>query len=293
MLSHCQKYLLQSVTGMKRQHIDSACGAKTLFLGTFLLGVVLISCAGSTNQVTDDIKIVAHRGGVIERPENTTSTFRRAVELGSDIIEIDLRTSRDGQLFILHDAMLDRTTNGSGLATDLTLDELQQLDAGSWFDPSYSEERIPSFKEVLEWATGEEVMLLLDLKESGREFAENVAGEVKEYGAEGKVVVGIRFPVQAQEFRKLLPRSRQLAFMDSKNDIEEYADAGVDVIRLWLHWLEEDPALVDRVRQTGTKLMINGTTGELQEAKNIMSYNPDWILIDDPAQLIESLRELR
>ena len=100
----------------------------------------------------------------------------------------------DGQLFIFHDSTLDRTTNGQGEATELTLEELQQLDAGTWFDPEYARERIPSFREVLQWATENDVVLLLDLKESGREFAHNVADDIQNYGVVENMVIGVRSP---------------------------------------------------------------------------------------------------
>ncbi|MCC5905241.1 MAG: glycerophosphodiester phosphodiesterase family protein [Balneolaceae bacterium] len=251
---------------------------------------LIISCGDE--GVEQDVKIVAHRGAMEERPENTIAAFKRAHELGADIVEIDLYTSSDGHLFILHDTTLDRTTSAEGEATEFTLEELQLLDAGSWFGPEYTGERIPSFREVLEWATEENVVLLLDLKESGWEFAENVAGDVQAYGIEENMVVGVRSPEQAGEFRELLPNSRQLAFMGSPDDIEVYAEAGVDVLRLWLRWLDDDPSLADRVKATGRNLMINGTLGELEEARKIMSFEPDWILIDDVAQLMRSLENI-
>lgn len=193
-------------------------------------------------------------------------------------------------LFILHDSTLDRTTDGKGGASDLILEDLLELDAGSWFGLEYAGVRIPSFRDVLEWATEEEVVLLLDLKEFGPEFTDSVAGGVQEYGLEENIVVGVRSPEQAVEFRELLPDSRQLAFMGSPDDIEAYAEAGADVLRLWLQWLDNDSTLPDRVRQTGNKLMINGTEGELDEVRAIMNFDPDWILIDDIVQLQESLQ---
>jgi glycerophosphoryl diester phosphodiesterase len=265
-------------------------GIIPLFFLLILSSFCFLGCNGE--EAADDVKIVAHRGAMEERPENTMAAFKRAHELGADIIEIDLYTSSDGHLFILHDSTLDRTTDGEGEAAEYTLEELQALDAGSWFGPEYAGEHIPSFREVLEWATEEDVVLLLDLKESGPEFADNVARDVQQYGIEENIVVGVRSPEQAREFRERLPNARQLAFMRSPDDIEAYAEEGVDVLRLWLRWLDEDPALADRVRQTGKKMMINGTLGELEEARSIMAFEPDWILIDDVAQLQESLRQI-
>lgn len=252
-----------------------------------LPALVFAGCDGEESD--EKVKIVAHRGAMTDRPENTMASFERAVELGADILEIDLYTSRDGHLFVLHDSTLERTTDGEGQATDLTLQELQQLDAGSWFDPVYSNQTIPSVREVMNRARELETVLLLDLKGFGREYVLNVTNEVQAAGMHENVVVGVRSPEQAIEFRKLLPDSRLLAFMRSPDEIEEYAEAGVDLIRLWLQWLDEDLSLADKVRNTNTKLMINGTTGELEEAEKLMSYEPDWILIDNIAQLKESL----
>lgn len=255
-----------------------------------IFSIVPLLLSGCDTETTEsNIKIIAHRGGMAETPENTMAAFQRSVELGADILELDLRISSDGQLFILHDERLDRTIDSTGAATELTMNELRQLDAGSWFDSSYSEERIPSFQEVLAWATKEEVLLLLDLKESGQQYAEKVASDIRSHDMEEQTVIGVRSPDQASEFHELLPEAQQLAFIGSPDDIEDYAKAGVDVIRLWLRWLKEEPSLKDRVRKTGKKLMINGTDGELKETKTIMEFSPDWILIDDPAQLMESL----
>jgi len=237
-------------------------------------------------------KVIAHRGGTMKRPENTLSAYKNAVESGADMVEIDVRISSDGKLFILHDASVDRTTNGEGLAADLTMKELKALDAGSWFDPRYSGERIPSFQDVLVWAKAEGVVLLLDLKQLEETYSRRVAAEVNQYGAAENVVVGVRSADQAKLFRKLLPASRQLGFIPSPDDIEAYAAAEVDVIRLWLRWLENEPSLADRVRATGTQLMVNGTVGGLEEANVLMGFSPDWILIDDPAQLVESLNKV-
>ncbi len=262
-----------------------------LFIAFFpAIGVMFFGC--TADKPAEGVKIVAHRGAMSDRPENTMVAFEHALELGAEIVELDLRTSRDGHLYILHDRTLDRTTNAEGDPSERTLAELQQLDAGSWFDPAYSDQTIPSVREVMNWARESGAVLLLDLKESGREFAENVSHEVRAAGVEDNVVVGVRSTEQAQEFAELLPGSRQLAFMSSPDYIEDFAEAGVDVIRLWLRWLDDDPTLAEQVRKTGKKLMINGRYGELEETVKIMSFEPDWILIDDIAQLKASLEEM-
>src|SRR5437764_15010234 len=87
--------------------------------------------------------IIAHRGHSAGAPEQTLAAYRMAARLGADMIEADVRQSRDGKLIMLHDAMLDRTTSGNGLAAELSWAELMKLDAGSWFAPAFAGERIP------------------------------------------------------------------------------------------------------------------------------------------------------
>jgi glycerophosphoryl diester phosphodiesterase len=92
------------------------------------------------------------------------AAFRRAVELGALFIETDLHLSRDARLVAIHDSTLERTSNGHGRVSDHTLAELQQLDAGSWFDRDFSGERIPTLEEILALARGADVVLYLEIK---------------------------------------------------------------------------------------------------------------------------------
>jgi glycerophosphoryl diester phosphodiesterase len=87
----------------------------------------------------------AHRGRSGQLPENTMAAFRNAVELGADRLELDIQMTRDGELVVIHDETVDRTTNGTGRVADLTLAEIQTLDAGQG-------ERVPTFKELLRFA---------------------------------------------------------------------------------------------------------------------------------------------
>src|SRR5512141_3171096 len=92
---------------------------------------------------------VAHRGHSIEYPENTLEAYRKAIELGIEMIECDVNITHDGKLVMMHDATLDRTTNGEGRVSTATWDDIQQLDAGGKFKPEFSGVRIPSTEETL------------------------------------------------------------------------------------------------------------------------------------------------
>jgi len=232
--------------------------------------------------------IVAHRGAAGERPENTLPAFARAVEQGAGAVEVDVRMSCDGRLFVLHDEKLERTTDGKGPAAALTWEALGQLDAGSWFGPEYAGERIPGLGEVLAWGR-DRTVVLLDLKEDGRAFADAVAEEVRRFGNPEKVVIGVRSPRQATEFHERLPECRQMGFMPAPEDIEAFAEAGVDLLRLWLNWLEQAPTLAARVRKAGKLFMVNGSSGNPTETRRLMQFAPDWVLIDDIPQFRRSL----
>jgi glycerophosphoryl diester phosphodiesterase len=115
-----------------------------------------VSEATSLRQRFESGRILlgGHRGNPDEFPENTLASFRSAIELGVDLIECDVHLAQDGGLAVIHDHLLERTTNGHGLVRDCSMRELQQLDAGGWKDPRFRGERIPALEEVLELAKG-------------------------------------------------------------------------------------------------------------------------------------------
>jgi glycerophosphoryl diester phosphodiesterase len=147
-----------------------------LTLAFVALSLVPISSVRSA----DAKKLVAHRGASAYAPEHTLAAYRLAITQGADYVEQDLAVTKDGILICLHDDTLERTTNvetvfpdrgtlnamtgrREWLAVDFTLRELQQLDAGSWFDPTFASERIPTWEEAVK-AVGERAGLYPELK---------------------------------------------------------------------------------------------------------------------------------
>jgi glycerophosphoryl diester phosphodiesterase len=122
-------------------------------------------------QSEKNIYVAAHRGWSEKFPENTLEAFRAAIELGCDQLETDIRISKDGELVIMHDATVDRTTNGSGAVKEFTLEELKMLDAGIKKSEEFKGCRVPTFIEFME--------LVKDLPEMTLDI------ELKEYPTEG------------------------------------------------------------------------------------------------------------
>lgn len=106
----------------------------------------------SWKTITDKPIVIAHRGSSVTAPENTIAAFKKAIEEGTDAIELDVRLSRDNEVIVIHDSRLERTTSGRGKVEDFDLERLKKLDAGSWFNPKYSVESIPTLDEVLKLA---------------------------------------------------------------------------------------------------------------------------------------------
>ncbi len=109
------------------------------------------------------VMAIAHRGASAEAPENTVAAFDEAIRLGARAVEMDVRLCKDGIPVILHDATVDRTTNGTGAVADLTRLDLLRLDAGSWKHPRFAGTRIPLLTEALQ-AVSDDAMAVLELK---------------------------------------------------------------------------------------------------------------------------------
>ncbi|WP_248930230.1 glycerophosphodiester phosphodiesterase [Paenibacillus hamazuiensis] len=109
--------------------------------------------------------IGGHRGAARYYPENTMLSFEKALEMGADLIELDVHLSKDGIPVIIHNHTLDETTDGKGRVNDYTLEQLKRLDAGSWFSEQYAGLQIPTLEEVLLWAKGK-IWVSIELKQT-------------------------------------------------------------------------------------------------------------------------------
>ena len=121
--------------------------------------------SSTVRPVTGQTKIVAHRGAVLEAPENTMPAIEHAISTGAAFAEIDLRYTADGEVVLMHDETVDRTTNGSGRVSSMKLVDIVKLDAGVKKNGEFAGTRVPTLREVIEKARGR-IQLYLDLKEA-------------------------------------------------------------------------------------------------------------------------------
>ena len=224
-----------------------------------------------------DVTFVAHRGGIVPgHPENTLSAFRNAIAHGVHAIEIDLRATRDGEVVILHDETVDRTTNGHGSVGSLTSGDVRALDAGGG-------ERIPAYAEVLEVVAGTRVQLLLDIKESPQLDRRKVVRLTEQHGATTRVIVGVRSIDDLHTFRNLDPDLRTLGLVASIDQIEPFIGGGVDVIRLWPEWIDANGGLIQKIHGLGKPVWVTAGDAPLAELERLVQLGVDGVLSDSPA----------
>ena len=260
-----------------------------------------------------DVVLVAHRGLAPGLPENTMAAFEDVAARGVGAIEIDLRGTADGEVVVMHDETVDRTTDGTGEVTALTLAEIEALDAGSHAGDAFAGERVPTYEDVLAFAAERGITLLLDIKLSETLDRERIVRLTEAHDAVLSVVVGVRSLEDLAEFRTLNPNLRTLGFVPDPGAIGPFADAGVEIIRLWPEWIRGEnserrgpvPAdcegvencLVERVREHGRPVWT--TAGEARRAEliGLMEAGVAGILTDVPDEMatlqddIEAMRD--
>ena len=194
-----------------------------------------------------------HRGNAAECPENTLASFRSAIELGVDVIECDVHRSEDGALPVIHDHLVDRTTDGSGLVRDFSMAELKRFDAGSWKDSKFAGERIPSLDEVLEVAKGR-VGVAIEIKNLPLPYAgieEAVVAAVQNAGMVHDVVV-ISFDHRSVKRIGELDSEITTGILEASRPVDVLRvmdDADADVF--CPHWAAIEPETAAEIREAG------------------------------------------
>lgn len=231
---------------------------------------------------------VAHRGAAGYAPENTIAAFDKAVDMKADYIELDVQRSKDGELVIIHDTTVDRTTDGTGRVGDLTFDELRSLDAGSFKGEQFAGEKIPTFDEVLDRYRGK-VGILIEMKspELYPGIEEAVAQELKERNLDkpqnNKIIIQSFNFESMKKMDNLLPEvpigvltSSKLHVTDSAlQEFAKYADYFNPSYGL----VTKD--LVDKVHSLGMEIQ-SWTVRSHEAAQFLIDMKVDGIITDYP-----------
>jgi len=219
--------------------------------------------------------LVGHRGAMGLEPENTLRSFRRAVALGADAVELDLRVSRDGHLVILHDADVDRTTDGDGPVSEMSLAELRQLDAGLG-------ERIPTFTEVLD-----EIELPIQAEIKSPKAGRLALDLIRERELLGRITVTSFSPEIIADVLSYEPKTRT-GLITSRADGDFLARAlelGTSLVCVGLDNLDRE--FVDRCHRDGLEV-IGWPVNDVGRLLHVLRAGADGITSDVPSLLADA-----
>lgn len=152
-------------------------------------------------------EIISHRGASGVAPENTMSAVMASENAEADYIEVDVHLTKDNHVVALHDKTVDRTTDGTGSIRSLTLAEVKQLDAGSWFSPEFSQEKIPTLEEIF-IAVGNKTKIIIELKLGNNDYIgieQQIVDLTKKYKLEERVIVKSFDTKILNTFEKIAP----------------------------------------------------------------------------------------
>jgi glycerophosphoryl diester phosphodiesterase len=228
--------------------------------------------------------VIAHRGASGSCPENTLAAFRRAEALGSDMIELDVQLSRDGEVVVIHDWTLDRTTTGSGPVGEHSLAELRALDAGSWFAPTFKGERVPTLAEVL---AGVRLRVNVELKPVGDEGLEAAALAVVENAGALDRVVFSSFEAAALERLRARSRSASVAVLWETDRLEEaiVQMERVDARALHLRKDAATPSVLAQAAERTIRVRV-WTVNEPADFRRLAIARVDGVFTDFPERFL-------
>jgi len=286
-------------------------------IALFFASWILVGCPGTNGDtpageppgpddnllLSDRFLNIAHRGGGLLAPEATLVAYENAVEVGADVLEMDLHATEDGVVVCMHDAEVDRTTDGSGLIREMTFDELRSLDAGYWFsvDGKTHPYRgqgvvVPTFEEVL--VTFPEMHYLVEIKQSTPPIHQDVLDILATTGAADRTVLVSRHQSVMDAIREAAPE-QLTAFSIGEifaflllEDEEDYTPPGQ-----FLQGPPEEGALevitsdfLERADRHGLKVHV-WTINDKLEMVELIAMGVDGIMTDDPALLADVLTE--
>jgi len=237
-------------------------------------------------------RVIAHRGFSGAAPENTIAAVRAAIAIKADMVEIDVTLTSDGHIVVIHDETLDRTTNGSGEIFQFTLAELRELDAGSWFDPGFAGEPIPTLDDVLDEVEGR-ILLNVEIKSEAvdRGVVEKVAATIREHGMIDEVVISSFSPTALRQMRSEAPEIRTAVlynkkFHQGRDVVDIVTDLGAGVFNIKRQRLTRK--MRRRCIENNIPIGIY-TVNDPRRMRRLVEKGIDAIFTDHPDRLIDVL----
>lgn len=269
--------------------------AKTfLCIFIFIFSIVLGEISAQ-NFVENSVQISAHRGNSMLAPENTLATFRKVLAMGVDFIEIDVRTSSDGALLILHDGNLDRTTDGQGPIKNLSLKEIKKLSAGKGYAEEFAKEYIPTLEEaaklIYKWNKkhAQKTFIYVDCKQVA---AEPLIDLLKKYDlAEGSVYYGNDSFLMT--LKQVYPTAKLMPALKNKDEIPLKVQ-NLQPYAFDVSWPALNKELVDAIHSKGIRIFSDllGPFDQIPNYAKAKELKIDLIQTDHVKSVKETLRIL-
>ena len=230
--------------------------------------------------------VIAHRGASAYAPENTLAAFTRAIELGADAIELDVKITKDGVVAVLHDTTLDRTTNGTGYLKQYNYDEIYQLDAGSAFSSSFARERVPTLEGVLQ-ELGQEILFNIELTNYDSiwsDLPERVIKIVEDLNLEERVLLSSFNPIALNKSRR---RNRAIRRALILHDREPRLVQLLFARLLYFDFLHLHQSLVDDEKLSKKHKVNVWTVNDESRMKELLATGITGIITDAPDVAID------
>jgi glycerophosphoryl diester phosphodiesterase len=231
--------------------------------------------------------VIAHRGASGHAPENTMAAFERAVELGVVFIETDLHLTRDARFVAIHDATLERTTNGRGKVADFTLAELRRLDNGLWYDRSYMGQKIPTLEDILDFARARDIVFYLEVKyDAAWGMHHALVGALQKQQDAARTIV-ISFDASTVESIRKLDASIMTGLLIDEKRAADGVRRAVDIgaRQLCPSRSMVTPELVAQAH--GANLLVaTWTVDDAEEMRRVIAAGADGVMTDFPDRLM-------
>jgi glycerophosphoryl diester phosphodiesterase len=229
--------------------------------------------------------VIAHRGASGHAPENTLVAFERAVQLGAPFIETDLHLTRDARFVAIHDATLERTTNGRGNVHDFTLHELRRLDAGLWYDRAFMGQKIPTLEEALEFSRKHDVVFYLEIKyDAAWGMHHALVGALRKEQDAARTIVISFDPGTLDSVRKLDASIMTGLLVDELRPESVKAAVDVGARQLCPRYMSVTAELVEQAHRSDLHV-ATWTVNQTEEMRAVIAVGVDGVMTDFPDRL--------
>ncbi|MES2965889.1 MAG: glycerophosphodiester phosphodiesterase family protein [Bdellovibrionota bacterium] len=253
-----------------------------------LLQILIFAMSLQASAALSESGVFAHRGYSKAFPENTLIAIRGALDLGVQGIEIDVRRTKDGELVLMHDSFVNRTTNGSGLIDMMSFAKVRSLDAGSWKGPQYKGERVPTLREALS-IIPKDIWINLHIKDS--KVVGAVAKLIVELGLQDQALIACSEKDIAL-VKAIDPALKTVNMTRGKNYVDRSKANGAD----WLQFRDDDglASATDLARARALGLKSNECeVSDPNAIAELYSRGIDFVMSDDAATAVRVYNELR